>query len=53
VAAQHVLLVLDRVRVRRHAAARLHRETAHGEVGTLIRSDKDLELSVLACLHDL
>src|SRR5690606_18709656 len=40
--AQHVLLVLDGVRVHRHPAAGLHDEAAHGEVRSLVRPDEHL-----------
>src|SRR5688500_3677309 len=40
--AQHVLLVLDGVRVGRHAAARLHDESPQREVRSLVGADQDL-----------
>ena len=42
---QDVLFVLDRVRVHRHAAAGLHDEATHGEVGSLLGSDEHLAAS--------
>jgi hypothetical protein len=45
---QHILLVLDGVGVQGHAAARLHRELAHGEIRPFLRRDQHLDGGVFS-----